>query len=500
MYKALITSANSYRDSQIASLPNTLRDAQEICNILTSTPSLFEQKEVQFFSGNQVRTNTLSTVIGDFFINVDSDDVLFFFWAGHGCLVNDNGFLITFDTNAKDIKNTAIDMNTLRSAIDKCNARAIFIWLDCCNSGAIARSLGNFQEWMKRGIEVHGIGKIIIAACNETQSAYENISNQHGEFTLHLLNGLRGKAANEKGEIDALNLYNYISNEMTKTGRPQTPVLKCTLEGRILLHVTKGRAENVSTVQHDYFIQVSDSGNWCLLSDYSFQFENIDLTIKQIAIKIVSPPKETEINLQQLMKKLNEPYWNQRLKTFCVFGNSLYNVELVGIKQTINNSITSFDILLDIITTSDNSLFEMSVVISGGLTVSADEIAEMRARRILLGEKRHTDYSRSEWNNLEMFISQSSNSVEKITESPIPTLLQKYIRQDKGKWECIRLELIKLLIDSNCVKNIIYLILNIVGDKIDNVSFKGIRNKQYENVPSTIIHINAKYIENSLEK
>jgi len=132
--------------------------------------------------------------------------------------------------------------------------------------------------------------------------------------------------------------------------------------------------------------------------------------------------------------------------------------------------------------------------------VSADEIAEMRARRILLGEKRHTDYSRSEWNNLEMFISQSSNSVEKITESPIPTLLQKYIRQDKGKWECIRLELIKLLIDSNCVKNIIYLILNIVGDKIDNVSFKGIRNKQYENVPSTIIHINAKYIENSLEK
>ena len=79
---------------------------------------------------------------------------------------------------------------------------------------------------------VQGQGKLIIAACTPSQSAWESAAVGHGLFTDALLRGLKGEAAN-KGEVTVNSLYDYIDRQMGSDR--QRPMMFGQMTGRVVL-------------------------------------------------------------------------------------------------------------------------------------------------------------------------------------------------------------------------------------------------------------------------
>ncbi len=129
--------------------------------------------------------------------------------------------------------------------------------------------------------------------------------------------------------------------------------------------------------------------------------------------------------------------------------------------------------------------------------ISPDQIAKMRARRILLDEKLETVspwFDQSDLINqrmLEAFIGGGSSSYHEtglqILESPIPQLYQSF-GQPAGRFKKFaRLISVLYLKLSNTVGDVLQLDLRLLDSKRLQVRFKGRRPQQYTNVePSTI--------------
>ena len=130
--------------------------------------------------------------------------------------------------------------------------------------------------------------------------------------------------------------------------------------------------------------------------------------------------------------------------------------------------------------------------------ISPDQIAEMRARRILLNENVNSlpsqpnlMYQALEFSILESTISGEGSSYREtdlqIPESPIPRLYQSF-GQPAGRFEKFaRLISVLYLKLSNTVEDVLQLDLELLNPKELQVKFQGRRPRQYANVePSTI--------------
>ena len=129
--------------------------------------------------------------------------------------------------------------------------------------------------------------------------------------------------------------------------------------------------------------------------------------------------------------------------------------------------------------------------------ISPDQIAEMRARRILLAEKLGTVNPGPSYNNtldqmtLEMHICgmpPSSHELKlQVPDSPLPQLYRQFGQTPERFKKFARLTSILYLKLSNTVESVLQLDLELVESTQLRVKFKGIRPKFYSNVPPSII-------------
>jgi hypothetical protein len=120
----------------------------------------------------------------------------------------------------------------------------------------------------------------------------------------------------------------------------------------------------------------------------------------------------------------------------------------------------------------------------GGMT--ADDIAEKRATRLLTGEPRAT---RLDPFGPEILIRGGMHDGLQVDESPIPRIIARLPRKERTTWEHIRLELIRQLILSRAVERIERLSLTIKDDRLVHVSFRGTRHRYYSNIAPHVIDI-----------
>lgn len=245
MYKALIIAVDQYE--KVSHLPNTVNDAREIKRLLLEFPSLFKEQDVQIFHGSISKKVILQATLNSFFQGASNSDVLFLFWAGHGAIINGQGYFVPYDGDVQSVENSMIPMHAVKELIDQTSANTVLSFFDTCHSGAVTRMI---QNEMTRGLEVKGSGKVLIAACTESQGAWDR--SGHGAFTDYLIRGLEGEASDLNGDVDVYNLYSYISKKLDEEFKNQDPVIKSTLNGKPLLLkrvVNRGQEiENLGTL------------------------------------------------------------------------------------------------------------------------------------------------------------------------------------------------------------------------------------------------------------
>ena len=105
------------------------------------------------------------------------------------------------------------------------------VFLDACHSGGVGQTRGALAS-IKQGFSTDaydqlssGSGRVVIASCQPDEVSWELDGMNNGLFTHYLLEGLRGKVADEDGGVRALRLFSYLSRQVLQH-KDQHPLLK----------------------------------------------------------------------------------------------------------------------------------------------------------------------------------------------------------------------------------------------------------------------------------
>lgn len=496
-FKALVVGVSKYNDTSIRELPNVVNDLLGMGQILNSSNLNYSKHMKLIFNQDATKDNIWNSC-NEFFNNCSPDDTLFFYWAGHG---SGGGYLIAYDTNSSKISSSAIPMDSIRGLIEKSPAKSIVSFFDCCYSGAIARSLNNLQESISRALKIEGQGKIIITACTEYQEALERNDMSHGRFTFHLLEGLNGTVADSNGEVNVFRLYEYISEKMRSYPQLQRPVFFGRLTDPIVINNTSGRdfiglSENkpisnydIGESIHNNAIVIDNSQEWLLINERPLHYVSIVEDGNNLSISFENLSSE-DGNFLKKICDTSKDYWNQA--HICITYGEEYE-EGTAILKTQHCGSSVKHILMVQKKVKEQNHLEMSVGL-GCVTISPRDIAELRARRILLSEESSNKFSLSEWTTLNMYVAGLSLSEDKkINKPPLPALLNSILPNTIDDWKKVRLYLVRFLKESNTVKYINCLGLSVINNKLAHIKFEGTRESLYTNQPAERIVIDSSY-------
>ena len=127
----------------------------------------------------------------------------------------------------------------------------------------------------------------------------------------------------------------------------------------------------------------------------------------------------------------------------------------------------------------------------GSPPLSADQIAELRASRILFNEPAPiVGHALHALGGPEMLI-RGPDIQFPVERSPLPELLAHLSRGKPARaaWVQVRLLLIFYLCRSECVETVDLLRLTIAGDRLKRITFRGTRRRVYDNVPPKVIEL-----------
>lgn len=472
VYKALLIAVDQYLNT--SPLPNTVNDVSEIKRLLLEPPSFFKKENVEVFQGNIAKRNILYSVLTSFFEDALPNDILFLFWAGHGYLHNNNeGYFVPFDGDIYHPEDSMIKMTDVRDLIDHTVAGTVLAFFDTCHSGAVAR---NIQHEMVRGLEVKGSGKVLIAACTSNQEAWDR--NGHGAFTDYLIRGLEGEAANANGEIDVYNLYSYVNTKVTEEFKDQTPVMKSTLTGKPLLlkRVVKRESQSFGTSPTIGTKIVNSSGSYFWLGELTCEYDEYrEPKAGTYELVLKNPDGKTERVLKSMQQNNSQYAFSVRNFADMV---TVKNIRVESQKENTTVTLT----LVSLGNAISSTFPEMSINLMGK-SLSADDIALLRLRRILFGEKssRHD----SSFALLESMIMNPSNA-----RVPVIADLLRVLKGKGYTMEQIRGKVVEQLILTGTLQEIEDLTFIVENGVIKKVCLQGYRPKYYANVESTKIEIN----------
>lgn len=166
------------------------------------------------------------------------DDLLLFYYSGHGEMENDNSYLIAHDSNQSSLNNTAILLSSVKEIVKQAPARRKIMLLDACHAGSSALSKAAkpmSAAFIKRVFD-EAQGLVILASCTQDQKSWIHVESGHSLFTYHLLQALKGNADfDNKGFVTMQDINRYITDkvklEAFASNKIQTPTIEMNVQG-----------------------------------------------------------------------------------------------------------------------------------------------------------------------------------------------------------------------------------------------------------------------------
>lgn len=198
MRKALIVGLNDYPDCPLFGCVN---DAKEIEKLLSKNQDGSRNFDTCTCLNN-VTKSELTDKIKELFKYPNEVALLYF--SGHGYVDTDNSYIVTTDFAPG---NYGVDFNTILSIVNNSPVKNKIIILDSCFSGGMGSSgiFGNTSTYISDGTT-------ILTASRSNETSVEH--NDHGLFTMLLIEALKGGAADILGNITLGSIYSYIDRAL----------------------------------------------------------------------------------------------------------------------------------------------------------------------------------------------------------------------------------------------------------------------------------------------
>lgn len=206
MYRALIICNSRFPAARgsLSDLHGPQRDGYLLRDALTDHDTgMFDRRDVQNVSEGLF--GAVLPAIDDFFSDAEPDDVLLFYYSGHGRTLNQQLFLCVQDTRIERLPSTAISGEVLNHIAAGSLAQVKILILDCCYGAMLKGS--DITE------ELSGTGRYVIAATSATERARDGaLRGLPSPFTHAFAEALLSKAVDRNGHggVDLDDIYNYL--------------------------------------------------------------------------------------------------------------------------------------------------------------------------------------------------------------------------------------------------------------------------------------------------
>ncbi len=226
---ALLVGVSDYQpESGLPALPNAANDPQAMKRVL-------EAAEIGGFDEARLLLNParqeLEMAIYELFVNRAADDVLLFYFSGHGVLDQNYNLYLTVPKTQKDragavIPPTAVAASYLQAQMNNTLSERVATVLDCCFSGKFGEGL-TAKDGGSLDLEqfLGGPGRAILTSSNSTQYSFQQKNAELSIYTQFLVEGLETGAADrdQDGWISADELHRYASEKVCEQAPAMTP-------------------------------------------------------------------------------------------------------------------------------------------------------------------------------------------------------------------------------------------------------------------------------------
>jgi hypothetical protein len=319
---ALVVGVDQYNDSQIAKLDGASNDATMLANALIDYAGFPKDQVLLLTSAQPIDSQPSRGNILRRLANLDGivpeDGLLLFAFAGHGIERGGRAYLLPSDaqvsSNITLLEETALNVEVIKNWIRQTRVEQVLIILDACRNDPMSgRGNGDnlLTEAYIRGFNFDTLNQEVKAfatlyAAEVGHRAFEYKQKQQGYFSWALVEGIKGKAANEKGEVTLARLKSFLEEEVPK---------------RSLIDLGKDKVQRPFAIIEGYKAE--------------------ELIISVINLSI---PEKAPAVTQEVPKRLNNiEYWDSIISSFesigvglkpgvdyTQFGRELSNVRQVG--------------------------------------------------------------------------------------------------------------------------------------------------------------------------
>ncbi len=228
---ALVIGVDKYQDPQISPLKGSDNDARLIADALVRYAG-FPRDQVILLSTDQpaerqpTRVNILRR-LSNLSTAVPKDGLLLVSFAGHGMERSGQAFLLPSDAQISDqisfLEETAISMNRVKERIKETGVGQVVVLLDACRNdpggradaiNPLSSAYTNAFNFDVRNREVQAFATVYATGIG--QRAYEYTEKKQGYFSWAVVEGLKGGAANDKGEVTLSQLVKYVQDTVPK--------------------------------------------------------------------------------------------------------------------------------------------------------------------------------------------------------------------------------------------------------------------------------------------
>lgn len=229
---ALLVGNSRFEDGKLAKLSAPKEDVERLRETLQN-PKIGDFDNVIAIYDAELSDARQKTV--ELFKNRKPDDLLLFYFSGHGILDIYNDFYLALPrTSLNAPEALSLEASFVREQMKKSRSQRQIVILDCCHSGAFmegAKAQTGAHAVTKSTFSADASGRVVIAASTDTEFAYERKDLVEGDpdqrkrsvFTYFLVEGLKtglGQTDNQYTTIH--DLYNYVRSNIPKEV-PMTP-------------------------------------------------------------------------------------------------------------------------------------------------------------------------------------------------------------------------------------------------------------------------------------
>jgi uncharacterized caspase-like protein len=225
---ALIIGVDAYQDAEISNLRGAANDAKAIADALVNYAG-FPSDQIILLTSEQstelqpTRANIIRR-LSNLRQVVPKDGLLWVSFSGHGIERDQQAYLLPMDAQLSGdvalLEDSAINVQTMRDRIRQTEVAQVIFILDACRNNPLSGrglSVTKLTDQFTRAFSFDIHNKEIkafatIYATGPGQVAHEYKQKKQGYFTAALVDGLKGAASNEKGEVKLSDLVKYVQN------------------------------------------------------------------------------------------------------------------------------------------------------------------------------------------------------------------------------------------------------------------------------------------------